>query len=143
MTANEFFNNKKSAEADKIRNLTKELDENYAESVRLVKDYLINSPASVLEKSFRKVSATFTDPQSVKRMLDNLEDVPNMRMWGQNTEVCFINKDYFDNSLPNDVPQLIVIEFVNNEYLHENLKILVKRIYEKNDFSKLSDLFSQ
>lgn len=143
MTANEFFNNKKSAEADKIRNLTKELDENYAESVRLVKDYLINSPASVLEKSFRKVSATFTDPQSVKRMLDNLEDVPNMRMWGQNTEVCFINKDYFDNSLPNDVPQLIVIEFVNNEYLHENLKILVKRIYERNDFSKLSDLFSQ
>ena len=142
-TANEFFNNKKSEEATKIKNLTKELDENYAESVRLVKDYLVNSPASVLEKSFRKVPATFTDPQSIKRMLDNLEDFPNMRMWGQNTEVCFINKEYFNNTLPNDVPQLIVIEFVNNEYVHENLKILVKRIYERNDFTKLSDLFRQ
>lgn len=142
-TANEFFNNKKSAEADKIRNLTKELDENYAESVRLIKDYLVNSPASVLENPIRKVPATFTDPQSVKRMLENLEDAPDMRMWGQNTEVCFINRDYFDNTLPGHAPQLIVIEFVNNEYVHENLKILVKRIDGKNDFSKLTDLFGQ
>lgn len=142
-TANEFFNNKKSAEADKVKNLTKELDENYAESVRLVKDYLLKSPPAVLEKSLRRLPAAFTDPPSVKRMLENLEDAPNMRMWGQNTEVCFINKDYFNNTLPNDVPQLIVIEFVNNEYVHENLKTLVKRIYEKNDFSKLSDLFLQ
>ncbi len=142
-TANEFFDNKKSEEVDKIKNLTKELDENYAESVRLIKDYLVNSPTSVLEKSFRKVPATFTDPQSVKRILTELDDAPGMRMWGQNTEVCFINKDYFDSTLPNEVPQLIVIEFVNNEYVHENLKILVKRIYEKNDFSILSQMLKQ
>lgn len=142
-TANEFFNNKKSEEADKIKNLSKELDENFAESVRLIKEYLMNNPPAVLGKSFRKVPATFTNPQSVKRMLENLDDAPNMRMWGQNTEICFINRDYFDNTLPNDVPQVIVIEFVNNEYLHENLKILVKRIYEKNDFSKLSELLRQ
>lgn len=139
-TANDFFDNKRSEEDGKIMNLTRELDDNYSESVKLVKEYLAKSPPAVLQKPIRRVPAVFTDPPSVSRMLENLDDAPGQRMWGQNTEVCFINPDYFDNTLPNDVPQLIVIEFINNEYVHENLKILAKRILDGHDVSKLSVL---
>lgn len=139
-TANEFFDNKRSDEAGKIRELTRVLDENYQESVMLLNEYLTKTPLTVLQKSIRRLPTVFTDPHSVRKMLENLEDVPGQRMWGQNTEVCFVNPDYFDNSLPNEVPQLIVIEFINNEYTHENLKILVQRIQAKNDFSKLSGM---
>lgn len=139
-TANEFFDNKRSEEVNKMKNLTRELEENYTESVRLVNDYLTKSPSALLQKPIRRLPAVFTDPPSVRRMLENLDDAPDQRMWGQNTEVCFINPGYFDNALSNEVPQLIVIEFVNNEYLHENLKVLVKRVLTNNDFSKLTGL---
>ncbi len=74
-------------------------------------------------------------------MIENFDKELTQRDWGQNLEIGYINPDYFDPKLSPDVPQMIAVEFVNLEGVHEHLNQVVDRIKGKMDFKALQGLF--
>ncbi len=146
--AEEFYQNKKEEEASKIKNITKEADDNYTASVQLIKDYLQKKPAAELNnpvayKFGDKLVNALYEVSNTRRMLNELEAKPGERSWGLNKQLCYINKDYFNNALPPDVPQFIAIEFVNIENVHKHLNAIVANINREYDFSALKMLLNK
>jgi len=142
-TAEEFYRNKKAEEVNKVKTLTEQVDNDYAESVQMIKDYLQKQSPGVLVKPVRDVITVGNyDPATVREMLKYFYDLGGERTWGKNTRVCFINKDYFNNSLPPDEPQFIAVEFANLENVHKNLNGIVANINKDFDFSGLKVLLS-
>lgn len=145
--AEEFFNNKKEEEANKIKNLTQEADEGYAASVQFIKVYLQNQPAAELSKPVPyRLGELFTnalyDPTFTQRMIDRLEATkPGTHYWGDTKKLCYINKDYFNNSLPPEIPQVIAIEVLNLEGVHKHLDKIVDNINRDFDFAPLLAVF--
>ena len=140
--AQDHYKSIKEEEANKIRNLTAQIDRDYAESVQLIHDYLREQPAADLGKSVPDLFGLGNyEPGYVRKLLAEYLGGSGPRAWGQNTRICRINRDYFDNSLPPDVPQFIAVEFVNLENAHRHLNDIVANINRDYDFSALKALF--
>lgn len=139
--AEEFFKNKLEEEKNKVANLTAGMDEQYTESKRLIRDYLANQPEPVLKKAIRTFETIFTyEVAGVKQLLDVLNEPIPERSWGKNTQIVYINPEYFDPKLSDDIPQFIAVEFVNLENLHQHLNHLAYYLRENWDFGEFMEL---
>lgn len=146
--AEEFFQNKKVEEANKIKSLIKDADDNYLESVTLIKEHLQNKPDSELKKPVtyrlgQKLVNTLYESTYTRRTLEELDAGHGRFLWGNTKILCYYNKDYFNNSLPADAPQFISIEFVNLENIHKNLNDIVENINREFDFKALEVLLKK
>jgi hypothetical protein len=149
-TAEEHYRNLKEEEANKIKNLTRQADENYTESVRLIKEYLQKQPAAILAgpvhytNGHRLVNAEF-ETSTVQKLLNELvyeKHAKQLWTWGSTKQLAYFNKDYLNYNLPPDVPQFIAVEFVNLDGVHKNLNEIVNNINRNYDFSALKALLT-
>lgn len=144
--AKEFYSNKKEEELNKVKNLTQEADENYDESVNIIKTYLQGKPAEELNKPvpYRLgdlLVNTLYDVNFTQRTLDRLEATKEgTYFWGDTKQLCYINKDYFNTALPPEVPQFIAVEFVNLESNHKHLNDIVANINRDYNFKALQQI---
>lgn len=146
--AEEFFRNKKEEELNKVRNLTQEADDNYNASVNLIKKYLQEQPAEELIKPVpyrlgEKLVNTHYELSFTQRMIDKLDATKEGTFfWGDTKQLCYINKDYFNTTLPPDAPQFIAVEFVNLENNHKHLNAIVANINRGFDFKPLEAILN-
>lgn len=140
--AEEFFKNKKEEEANKIKNLTQRMDEDFEESNRLIQNYL-SKPQSELDKPVYEVQTlALYEPQSIKNLISRMEGDFGDRHWQHKQQACIINPDYFNPKLPPDVPQLIAIEFVNNQNIHQHLNAILNNMLKTFQFNELHALLN-
>lgn len=145
--AQEFYNNKKEEEANKIKNRTREADEGYAASVQFIKAYLQNQPTAELNKPVPYLLGdllvnTLYDLSFTQRMIDRLEPTkPGTHYWGDTKKLCYINPAYFNQTLSADIPQVIAVEFTNLQDLHKHLNQIVANINRDFDFTSLQAVF--
>jgi hypothetical protein len=88
------------------------------ESKALVNQYL-KKPADWLNKTIND-SYYYTDYSKAKleEYVKRLDYVNPQFADDSRNELCYLNPDYFNKSIPNDVPQLILISIVKSAYPH-------------------------
>ncbi|MDO8967518.1 hypothetical protein [Algoriphagus sp.] len=139
--AEEFYQTKLEEEKNKTSGGNSEVDQEYQESVRLIKDYLNSEPESILSKPIGEIETNPTHEISLTAsVLEKLKAPKPERGWSKNTQFAFINPEYFDKSLAPDVPQFIAVEITNNENRHKHLNELAYRLRKDWDFAELLQL---
>jgi hypothetical protein len=139
--AEEFYQTKLEEEKSKTSGGNSEVDKEYQESVRLIKDYLNSEPESILSKPISEIETNPTHEISLTAsVLEKLKAPKPERGWSKNTQFAFINPAYFDKSLAPDVPQFITLEITNNENRHKHLNELAYRLRKDWDFAELLQL---
>lgn len=140
-TTEEFYRNKLEEEKNKISVQSAEIDKQFKESTNLIKEYLDTQPESILKKPIRKFDIIFSyEVAAIQHLLEELNAPMPERVWGLNTQIVYINPEYFDATLSPDVPQMIALEIVNLENTHLHLNRLAYYLRENWDFGELMEL---